>query len=70
MGVLKPSALAAIRALEVLPWRRPGFAACSVTFNLLYFDSVSQELGGRAAFWSALREHAGKHVWSPESVVA
>jgi glycosyltransferase involved in cell wall biosynthesis len=70
MGAFKPCARAAIRALGVLPWRRPAFAACSVTFNLLYLDGVSQELGGRAAFWSALREHAGKHEWSPESVVA
>ena len=28
---------------------------CSLTFNLLYLDAVCAALGGRVAFWAAMR---------------
>lgn len=43
-----------IRAAAALGARRAALAGCSAVFNLLYWDAVCSELGGRAAWQRAL----------------
>lgn len=52
MAAFRLAALATIRAADLLRATRIGFAACSATFNVLYWDGACREIGGRAAFWS------------------
>lgn len=51
MAILRLAALTTIRATDLLRARRLGLAACSATFNILYWDGACREMGGRDAFW-------------------
>ena len=44
-----------IRGLDAVRMRKASLAVCSLTFNLLYLDAVCDALGGRVAFWAAMR---------------
>ncbi|MDE3095527.1 MAG: glycosyltransferase family 2 protein [Chloroflexota bacterium] len=56
----------AIRVADFVGSRRAALAACSAMFNLLYWDAVCSELGGRAAWWRALeREGQGRDQPAP-----
>jgi len=58
--LLKPwvgAALVGARIAELVGWRHGAGAAYSSVFNLYYWDAISARLGGRAAFWSLIREH-------------
>ncbi len=51
IAVFKVAALTTIRAADLVRASRIGLAACSATFNILYWDGACREMGGRAAFW-------------------
>ncbi len=55
MALVRVAATVAILGLARLRFRSGAMAACSAVFNLLFWDGACREIGGRAAFWEAIR---------------
>jgi glycosyltransferase involved in cell wall biosynthesis len=52
-------------ALRVRP---AGLAMCSAVFNLVYWDAIARELGGRAAFWDTIARELRTPTPEPQPV--
>jgi glycosyltransferase involved in cell wall biosynthesis len=57
-------------AADAVRQRRVALALCSVAFNLLYWDALARELGGRSAFWALIERWREYAAGEPEQAGA
>ncbi len=61
MFAVRAGGATAIRGTATLGLRGVALAGCSAVFNLLYWDAICAELGGRSAWWRAIEQEAHAH---------